>query len=255
MTLGYRHSSRWTRVHLVRVAVLAALIAPGVVLAGATGASATPCSGTYGSRFDGYERNPTVAGEQWEGVQATVTIQGGGICTGAGGGPGNFYTAWVMLASQDGKEYAQVGFMKYPGDASATHFSEWQSGTGSYHRTKMINVPNGHQNKYWVQYLPSQHQLSLNVDSDPFDVAPFDPNNTYAQPWRPIWCGEVKYLQSSMPGIPSAKVSFTPIQVQRVDNNSYQNIATSTLSQESNANPGSWKQALPNSSTVQIWSQ
>ncbi len=209
--------------------------------------------GVQGNYFDGYDRTPQSSGEIWEGVSANVTVQYGGLCSGVVGA-NNFNTAWVMLASADSRKYAQVGFIRYNGQDSAQHFSEWNNGDGQFHRVKKIDVPAGHKNRYWVQYRPSPGDLSLNVDTTRFDTSP-NPFGNYQVPFRPIYSAETTYRESSVPGIPSAKVSFSPIQTQRFDNDQFQNFNTGLLAAVENGSPTHWKQALPNTTTIQLWNQ
>lgn len=216
-------------------------------------AAAAACEAAINNFFDGYGRYSQVSGEVWEGVSGAITVQYGGLCSGHNGGA-NFNTAWVMLASSDGAKYAQSGFMRYNFETDATHFTEWNNGDGTSHRVKKYNVAAGERHRYWVQYRADRAKLSLNVDTTHFDDAP-NPFGNYKTPLTPQFNGEALSRTSSIPGISSARTTMSPIQTQRFDNDQYQNFATNVLQFTANGNPNSWKQSLPNSSTVQIWSQ
>lgn len=111
-----------------------------------------------------------------------------------------------------------------PGSSATTtvaiyHFSEYSQNGSSFTRKLMFPNPTGVNHRYWENYNAGNGLEDALVDSTQFDETPFNIFAAWQVSFHPEFFGEVKYVESDMPGTQSNPTPFTNMMAQDYGDN------------------------------------
>lgn len=143
-------------------------------------------------------------------------------------------SAWVMLAGNQGNEYAQVGFGRSDGQGERT-FSEWHGTVSNWAREYHFGVFSaGTDHAYKVRYSESKQAMQMLIGSDVVDKTPFDPKSNWHRPWTGQFLGETHWTGDDVPGTPGHRTDFDQAKTQSCetcDFNAPDNVTAGTAIQ------------------------
>lgn len=186
------------------------------------------CNSAYGSQFAGWanlEAEPS--GWPYEGTSSQISINSGPICDTGGHDQSNFNYVWAMIAENlstgANRGYAQVGYMRWWG--SCRYFTaEYRRGPEEFfHRTIDLDhgcLPNG-TTRFRVRYQASTGFEQMLEASQVISSTPWSIFLEWASPYSNEFSGETKYVGSNIPGVASDKTSFSTMQVQLFEGDSW----------------------------------
>lgn len=221
---------------------IASAVMFATTLTAAPQAHALSCTGARQSYFVGFQSEPnqprSPGSSQFsidiEGASAIVRDAGGyELCPGDGS-PSNFSSAWSMIATGGSRGWAQSGIMRRPADECPMLWAEQFDGvTIWYDRALGCSVP-GQQHRFWQELdeEPSGHRVRSNVDATIIMEQPFDPFQTWQQPFVAEFFEETKHSETNVGGFASKPIDFSSMPVQTLYTgawvNACGNIALST---------------------------
>jgi hypothetical protein len=216
-------------------------------------AAAGTCSGTNTNFFDGYYQidHPE---HPYEGASTFIVVRDGAVCSGVVDS-NNFLGGWVMIASgTQGQGYGQVGFDRYAG-TTLKWFAEFNDGLGHVaDRFSTFSVTNqvGVQHTFRVLWTPACACLHANIDTTNWLNSTFNPFfvGWGPQPWSPQFMDEATWLQTDVPGTPSARTSFSGMGAQRLSDDIIESMPCILSSLNSSSR---WSHSASSCTAVTLW--
>jgi len=159
------------------------------------------------------------------GVSGTIRDRQPVLCSNVAGAT-SASTAWIMLQGGGGPyEYAQVGYVRFAGDASARRFArrfiEYNDGESNWTRTLFGNIEPGTNHMYLVAYNFSTGKVSMGADATTLAITPFAVDTEWQPGWFAVYSGETLDAGDDIPGTAAAKTNFTSLQTKTCRGCSY----------------------------------
>jgi len=218
--------------------------------------AALPNCAYFGNWHEGVWKDPKLNYVS-NGTSAIVTVRSSALC-GNQNSNNNIALAWTMIASNDGRGWAQAGFANYWGNPNGTvHFTQYKQGSccsavtyyGSQH------LLSGQKYQYSERYIVNSYCLHSigclqgRVDNIIWFSTDFDPAGRWATPWLNEYEGETTYTGSDVPGLATSKTAFQSMQNQKADGTWEPQRCGMN---DSHANPR-WDHGLTGCDSRQVW--
>lgn len=258
----------WRRKRLRLVFAVTALVASSFWLTSeaAPVSAEIPQCGNQGSQFDGFYYNAAAHSDSFEGASAYLVNQFGAVCDTNPSTPNpnqayigtNFTTGWVMIAAYNGAGWSQAGFLRGY-NSSQYVWAQINSGQGTLYNqfTPDPSLPNGVMHAYRELFNPSTGLVESSIDGAVFATTSFNPFGTWARSpsgsFSPQFFGETKYLESDIPGVPSAQTAFSALGVQQSVGDSLVQIPCEL--DYYNTNPSRWSMSPSACDAFNIWTE
>lgn len=190
--------------------------------------------GTGSNYFAGMYRT----GDQIEGAAAYITSRFSGVCDTDSNPINNFTNAWTMVASNNGQSWIQSGFERGFG-TGVRHFSQVISPNLQDSTVYGDWFPYNEDHEYWQTLNSANGRMYSNVDGYNFLSTTFPVFNHWGTPLQSEFLGEVRYLESDIPGYWPNATGFWNISTQRRSDHSWQYIPCPYLV-SLNSQPSRW---------------
>ena len=198
---------RATRTLRSAVAVVVTFAATGILLAFPTTSSAV---GTCGTSATTNNRGVATTQNEYQDVWSWIVTKSPQLCTGTAGGGTPFSYAWVMLASNDTNNWAQVGPASWAGVLGRETTFQWTDNGNPQPPVFHPAAALGTAPSYEVAYISSSGKTRMTGNGyiEEISVNPFA---SWARPINAQVAGETNYCGSNLPGTQASPEEFRDI--------------------------------------------